>query len=1265
MNFVGKLLKWLMLFLVLLCVLLPLLLLTHTGNQVLIKASSELKLPLQLQLSSGTVFGKAHWHTISWQGQLLQLDISNLRYEFDWRKLVHGELALNYLRTGAVSFHMTLTDQPVSNLAGELATSAPWQLNIPVPININQIAINDIDVVIGNTRVTLAKLTGAVALLGRNIDVEQLGSEQLQVVVSTGPAKQAGPVYTAVTATPDLQPQLDKVASILGEYPLAQIDIPLQVEVKAAKLVDSALRINDLALQFDEITLAGKIDGGQVNIAKLQVAMPQARAEMVGDLLLQRDYPISAKLTAQINQPQLLQGVAVSMAATGSIEQLHLDLNTTGHITSQTKLQIASLTPDTPFHLTTRWQQLAWPLTGDADFTSKTGKVVMQGDRSDYSIDLNAELDGVDVPASSIAVISQGDDKQLQLKDIAIKTLQGVLRGKGLLQWHDGMSLTSQWQTKGITLIQQWPEVDMVPEGQFNIDFTMPEAHVDNNKSLDNSPARWSASVSDIALSADVAGFPLRLDGALAIDQDLHININNIVLARKTDKVTVNGSMNDDFKIGAEVNISDISPYLRNSTGSVFGYFSVIGKMDNPRANFELYADKLGYQDNSVERAELSGAISLAARPLGRVNFRADSIVVAGTDITALTANYSADAPPRGNIAFTLQAHNATEKLKFAIAGQWQGSKWQGRIVDGYINSGLGNWAIQPGVAISYASDTQQLLLPQHCWREDQARLCLGLDAKLAKAVELDFALHNYQVNKLSREVWQNAAIDGAVNASGHLSWHHAAPLRLDTSIAVTDGELQVFQAGRRNKARFDKFATRINLTDQNLFASIAVESTELGEMHSELTVKDIFNSAGLMGNMDIKALDLSFIEPLLNEVDTFNGIVSGKVDIAGQLTKPQLKGQIKLVNGYLAGKNIPFALDKFTLTLNAQGQVANVQGSANSGAGVVRVNGEINWSDGFDYQMTLTGNSVAFDDNKGMRVRLNPDLSLAGNLTGAKISGDIKVPYARIEVKQLPESAIQVSPDIIIIDAKQQQKRAAFALSLAVKVVLLDNVKIDSFGLQSNISGSVSIALGKQGSILADGILEFNKGRYRSFGQDLVIRKGQVIFSGAIDNPYLNVEAIRNPDVTADNVIVGIRLVGPVHKPIVSIFSEPNMTQTRTVSYLLRGRDVNQQDETSQDAMLMSMLVGASLGQGKGVINFVGDKLGVEDFAIDTAGQGDDTRVEISGYVLPGVQIRYGIGLFSALSEVAIRYEFLPQLYIEVITGIESAVDLYYKFSN
>jgi translocation and assembly module TamB len=66
----------------------------------------------------------------------------------------------------------------------------------------------------------------------------------------------------------------------------------------------------------------------------------------------------------------------------------------------------------------------------------------------------------------------------------------------------------------------------------------------------------------------------------------------------------------------------------------------------------------------------------------------------------------------------------------------------------------------------------------------------------------------------------------------------------------------------------------------------------------------------------------------------------------------------------------------------------------------------------------------------------------------------------------------------------------------------------------------------------------------------------------------------------------------------------------------------------------------------------------------LDTSGQGDGTQLSLSGTIAPGVQLRYGVGVFDSISEVAIRYELIPRLYIEAVSGVSNAIDIYYQFS-
>src|SRR5690606_28714098 len=119
-----------------------------------------------------------------------------------------------------------------------------------------------------------------------------------------------------------------------------------------------------------------------------------------------------------------------------------------------------------------------------------------------------------------------------------------------------------------------------------------------------------------------------------------------------------------------------------------------------------------------------------------------------------------------------------------------------------------------------------------------------------------------------------------------------------------------------------------------------------------------------------------------------------------------------------------------------------------------------------------------------------------------------------------------------------------------------------------------------------------------------------------------------------------------------------------QSLSYMLSGRAIGESSGDSNNTMLTNMLLGFGLGQSENMISNIGEKLGFEDVNLDTTGQGDNTQLSLSGYVAPGVQLRYGVGVFDSVSEVAIRYELLPQLYIEAVSGLNNAIDIYYRFS-
>ncbi|MCQ7044145.1 translocation/assembly module TamB domain-containing protein, partial [Escherichia coli] len=76
------------------------------------------------------------------------------------------------------------------------------------------------------------------------------------------------------------------------------------------------------------------------------------------------------------------------------------------------------------------------------------------------------------------------------------------------------------------------------------------------------------------------------------------------------------------------------------------------------------------------------------------------------------------------------------------------------------------------------------------------------------------------------------------------------------------------------------------------------------------------------------------------------------------------------------------------------------------------------------------------------------------------------------------------------------------------------NNVRLEAFGLKARLTGDLKVAQDKQGLGL-NGQINIPDGRFHAYGQDLIVRKGELLFSGPPDQPLLNIEAIRNPDAT------------------------------------------------------------------------------------------------------------------------------------------------------
>ena len=274
-----------------------------------------------------------------------------------------------------------------------------------------------------------------------------------------------------------------------------------------------------------------------------------------------------------------------------------------------------------------------------------------------------------------------------------------------------------------------------------------------------------------------------------------------------------------------------------------------------------------------------------------------------------------------------------------------------------------------------------------------------------------------------------------------------------------------------------------------------------------------------------------------------------------------------------------------------------------------------------------------------------------------------------------MPESAVGVSSDEVIMDGSAktkvpfsqrqlpEQTSSGMAIKSDLKINIGDDVSLNAYGLKTHLNGTIAVRQGKQGLGLY-GQVNLLKGRFASFGQDLLIRKGVIQFAGLPSQPTLNFEAIRNPEAMEDNkVTAGVKVIGMASSPQVTIFSDPAKPQDQALSYLLTGRSLENSGEAGSSGSVGAALLGLGLAKSGKVVGGIGEAFGIQDLNLGTAGVGDSSKVQVSGNIGKRLQVKYGVGLFDGLAEVTLRYRLMPQLYFQSVSSTNQVFDLLYQF--
>jgi translocation and assembly module TamB len=369
--------------------------------------------------------------------------------------------------------------------------------------------------------------------------------------------------------------------------------------------------------------------------------------------------------------------------------------------------------------------------------------------------------------------------------------------------------------------------------------------------------------------------------------------------------------------------------------------------------------------------------------------------------------------------------------------------------------------------------------------------------------------------------------------------------------------------------------------------------------------------------------------------------VVEG-IELQGGKLRARLDGQRIVIDEFSLrgqGANGGQLVARGEASMTAQGPVAQLS------AQVSRLRASIR----SDRQLTVSGTNTA---------RRDP--------AGTAVDGKLSVDQALIVLPD--ESTPQLGDDVVVrnsaapVTRKQAQARdeankpPGQKVKVALDVDLGNDFRVQGMGVDTRLRGTLAVAAESIATPRIVGTIRADGGEYRAYGQRLTIERGIIRFTGPVDNPALDILAVR-PRLAQR---VGVLVTGTARTPFVRLYSEPDLPEAEKLAWLVTGRAApatGAETALVQQAAL-ALLASRTGGGGQGIAQ----KLGLDEVSFRREGA-NGPSVTLGKRFTDRLYAAYERGLAGALGTLYIFYDITGKVTLRAQAGERTALDLIYTF--
>lgn len=1185
------------------------------------------------------------------------IDIENLQVQLDGREqsiesltldwnpwhLLHAQVRINTLRIDGITANLppSAQDEP---------EAIAFNFKLPLSVHADQISVRNISLVKPDTGVQLIE----------RLEIDNLGLwrkarfDLLTVAVPQGRLKASGKL--GLSPEQRLDVELDWSAQLPGETHVAgsgslsgnldELHFTQYLTQPVTASIQGTLSPLQSGMPFKLTAQAEKMALEAIDPALAELALTQLTLQVNGTtdaVTLQLEHQLQSSRYGNWHN---LAAIRYSEA------QLLLDniqltaLESGAHLEGQGEMLLS----DYQFNSRLKWQNAQWPLTGDADLSSREGTVQISGNFDNYHLNVDGTVSTPDLPASSWHASAQGDTKQLVIDTIEGRLLDGLVTGQSRVAWSPEVAWSLQLKVQDLNPAVAWADW----QGQLQARLKANGTH----------SARGMKVLAEITgVEGKLRGYPVTGEAKVQINDESY-HLEKLLL------VSGDSSFGADLRLQGEklagewkLKASKIEQLLPLAGGSLNANGTLAGTLQTPILKFTLDGKKLVYAEERLNSLTASADFLTDDKSPSRLLIKANGIQFSGQNIQQFKVDATGTFEQH-QARLSVRA-NDPQSIDVDITGSLRDALWSGQIRQGRLTSPmLGNWNLENPMLIS--AQLSAANIQPFCWRSAAASACAELDWTGSKQFQAKASVNHLPLAWLKHFVAQHEIeVEGTANAD--LIWKQT---NKDVDIAAqveADKGAVYYQIGNVRKSTTYQ-SVQLNLFADNsgtrgdaiLLLEGADKLTAAMQMPGWIPTEKPAPMQPLAGKLDVSFNELSLLPLLYPDVESVEGKVKGALTLKGTLSRPDIDGvlqldaqQLILWRPGLEVKNL-----KIQASSNREGELI-LDASARSGEGQMQLKGNIAIDKTGRWQVDgrLHGENFTVLRTPQAQVDISPDMTVNATPDLITMRGNIDIPSADIKLATIP-SGVKPSADVIIVNQDEPVKTGNIDAELNVRMG--KDVKLSGYGFKGRLEGQLTVQEKPGKSRNVNGNLSIAEGQYGAYGRELFIEKGQLLFFGAsVDNPGIDLRAERRiSDVTA-----GVHVIGRLQRPELRLYSSPSMDDANTLAYLLLGRPL-QQASSSEGDMLYKATSALSLAGGEFIAKRIGSHFNISDLALEPEKRetGEESvNVVLGTYLTPSLYVRYVMRVGETVNAWRMTYTINDKWSLETETGTYSGADILY----